>query len=119
MNPTLTRERVGGHQGVDLADAGVMAEARRRRAARHLEQGEADLLRHRIDHLRRKAARMRIGNGRRKVLAETARLQQLGHALDQALEGRFPHKLSPNHAPTPLEARVVRLINDIAAAGHA
>jgi hypothetical protein len=112
----VTAERVGAHKGVDLADHDVLRQARRRRAANTLHQGEAQLLRHRIDHLRRKAARMPIGNGRRKASAEADRLQALSAALAQALEGRFPHKLHPE-LPTVLERRVVRLINDIAAAG--
>lgn len=118
MNPTLTAERIGAHTGVDLADHDVLREARRRRAANTLHHGEEQLLRHRIDHLRRKAARMPIGNGRRKVRAEADRLQALSTALVQALEGRFPHKLHPE-LPTVLERRVARLINDIVAAGSA
>lgn len=114
---TVTAERVGAHGGVDLADPDVIRQARRRRAVHQLHKGEEDMLRHRIDHLRRKAARMRIGNGKRAVLAEAARLQQLDQTLKLALEGRFAHKLHPD-APTDLERRVIRLVNDIHAAGN-
>ena len=113
----VTLDKVRAETAIDLGGKKWLAEAKQRRArAAFADQVATEITRltSRISWLQRKAARLPIGNGRRKAKLEAQRLQAVAMMLPIALDGRQVQKLPEGFGSTH-QQRAVRLLNDLAA----
>lgn len=109
------RKDVGALTGMDLSGDGWLKQARLKRARAVFEPEvieEVSRLVRRVAWLRRKAARLPIGNGKSKTLLEAARLQALAALLPAALSPRPIQKFPP--VGSRHEQRAIRLLNELA-----